>query len=49
MWRDVCDYGWWMKQHSKTPAEVDAMPAWFEARYPQFAQVWDDVTSERRG
>lgn len=47
-WQDVCEYGWWLKKHNVTPEQVDRMPAWFEARFKAYSNVWDEVVAERR-
>jgi hypothetical protein len=42
------DYGWYANRHNWTPAQVDDLPAWIEARLPDFAQTWDQVMANRR-
>lgn len=47
MWLDVVDYGWYAARHNWTPAQVDALPAWFDARYPEFVKVRDEIAGGR--
>lgn len=43
----MVDYGWYAVRHNWTPEQVDALPAWFDARYPEFIGVWDEVAGGR--
>lgn len=43
----MLSYGWYLNRHHLTPAQVDELPAWFDARYPDFARVWDKVLANR--
>lgn len=45
----MVEYGWYANRHDWTPQEVDALPAWFDARYSDFARVWDKVLASRQG
>lgn len=47
-WKTVHDYGWFALRFGWTPEQVDRLPAFYEARLPQYAQVWDEVVAERR-
>lgn len=43
------DYGWYANRHNWTPDQVDALPAWIDARLPLFAAAWDQAAANRRG
>lgn len=47
-WKTVHDYGWFALRFGWTPEQVDRLPAFYEARLPQYAQAWDEVVAERR-
>lgn len=42
------DYGWYAERYGWTPAQVDELPAWIEARLPGFANSWEKAAANRR-
>lgn len=47
MWLEVVDYGWYADRHGWTPEQVDRLPAFFDARYPEFVKVRDEMARGR--
>ena len=45
----MAEYGWYANRHGWTPQQVDALPAWIDARLPLYAQAWDQAAANRRG
>lgn len=45
----MLEYGWYAHRHNWTPAQVDELPAWYDARAADFDRVWSKVAASKQG